>query len=225
MKVNLTIGIPVWLDRICAWPVLFYRQWKYGYSFRRLCLGVGDWTMVDQKDYYRFGKFHWCLGGYGKKVYVVRSYKIGPERVKTVRLHREIMQPPKGLLVDHRNGNTLDNRRDNLRLATHTQNMQNCRKRKNTASKYIGMWRDKLRNQWAVRITHNKKKIWIGRFDSEIDAARAYDRAAIKYHGDFARLNFPQNVGQEPVLRSLPVLHSLGEGGSEGGTATVLRGL
>ena len=70
--------------------------------------------------------------------------------------------------------------------------MQNRRKIKNTASKYVGLWRDNRRNQWFARLTFNKKKIWLGSFDSEIEAAKAYDRAAKKYFGEFARLNFPE---------------------------------
>jgi hypothetical protein len=192
---SMQIKIPNWLDRICSWPVLYYRKRRFGEAFRRIPLGENEFAVVDQKDYYRVAKFHWCLAGYGKKVYVTRSYRIGLEQTKSVRMHREIMQPPEGVLVDHKNGDTLDNRRSNLRLATHTQNMQNRRKRKNTASKYVGMWRDKERNQWAVRLTFNKKKIWLGRFDSEIEAAKAYDRAAKKYFGEFARLNFPEHNG------------------------------
>ena len=194
MSVNITLSIPSWLDFIFACPVLLYRRLKFGYTFRKITLGDGEFTMVDQKDFYRFSKYHWYFSSSGKKLYVSRSVRVGPEKVRTVRLHREIIRPAKGLVVDHRDGNTFDNRSDNLRPATHTQNMQNRCKRKNTASKYVGMWLDTKRNQWAVRITVNKKKIWLGRFDSEIDAAHAYDEAAKKYFGEFARLNFPDNA-------------------------------
>jgi len=171
---------------------MVYRKWKYGEAFRRIYLGEGEWTIVDQEDYYRFGNFKWVLNGQETRFYAVRNAKNGDGKVKTVRLHREIMQAPEGVLVDHKNRRTSDNRRANLRFATQSQNMQNRRKRKNTTSQYIGVCLDKQRGQWEVRIIHRGKRIWIGRFHTEIEAARAHDAAAKKYHGEFARLNFPE---------------------------------
>jgi len=108
-------------------------------------------------------------------------------------MHREIMGSPKGLLVDHRNLNRLDNRRENLRTATHSQNMQNRVKiRVKTTSQFIGVHWDPVERKWRAQISHQKKHLYLGRFQNEIDAAKAYDRAAIKYHTEFARLNFPQ---------------------------------
>jgi hypothetical protein len=163
----------------------------YGYSFRRIYLGEGEWTIVDPADYYQFGNFKWYIGGHGTKFYAVRSVKIGPEQIKTVRLHREIISASEGLLVDHINGNSLDNRRANLRLATHAQNMHNRRKRKNTTSRFIGVYFDKERGKWVAQIKYQGERILLGRFDSEIDGARAYDEAAKKCRGEYARLNFP----------------------------------
>jgi hypothetical protein len=172
---------------------MIYRKHKYGWPFRRIYLGDDEWTIVDPDVYYRLGNFKWHLVGSKGKFYAVRSVKIDDTRTTIVRLHREIMNAPVGLVVDHRFGNSLDNRRENLRLATHSQNLCNKQKTKSkTSSRYIGVWYRKRHRRWCADIRHNKKKIWLGSFDSEIDAAKAYDNAAIKYHGEFARLNFPK---------------------------------
>jgi len=191
MKVNLTIGIPVWLDRICAWPVTVYRRMKYGYSFRRMYVSEREWTIVEPGDYYRFGHFRWHLSGNKDIFYAVRDVK-RCARIKHVSLHREIMEEPAGLLVDHKNGDTLDNRRSNLRLATHAQNTHNRRKtRTKTSSRFIGVYYDKRTGRWAAKIKNEDRCNWLGRFESELEAARAHDEAAKKYFGEFARLNFP----------------------------------
>jgi hypothetical protein len=188
---TVQIKVPNWLDFIFTCPLLTYRLLRFGYSFRRIDLGEGEWTILDPVDYYRFGNLKWTISGNGRKFYAARFVKIGPGKTKTLRLHREIMNPPPGLLVDHRNGDGLDNRRANLRLATRSQNMYNKPKTKSkTSSRFIGVSFDKGRRKWETRIYYQKRKIWLGRFDDEIDAAKAYDEAAKKYHEEFARLNF-----------------------------------
>jgi hypothetical protein len=199
---SVQITIPKWLDLIFAWPVVVYRQWKYGYTFRKIYLDEGKWTIVDLEDYYRYARFKWCLGGGGGKFYAIRGQRTGTNDLKIVRLHRLIMNAPDGLLVDHRNGDGLDNRRSNLRLATRSQNQFNKGKRKNTTSQYKGVYFHKEHQRWAAQIIVEGKKICLGHFDSEIEAARIYDEAARKYGGVFARLNFPDAVPLSPMEKS-----------------------
>lgn len=94
-----------------------------------------------------------------------------------------------GLYIDHRNGNGLDNRRDNLRRATMSQNIANQFPR-GGSSKYKGVCRSKRSGGWLAQICVNRKSIYLGRFGTEEEAARAYDVKAKEVWGEFARLNF-----------------------------------
>jgi len=107
-------------------------------------------------------------------------------------MHRLIMDPPRGYVVDHINGDGLDNRRANLRLATHAQNGRNRRKIKKGISKYKGVSWEESTGKWRALIHVDRKKISLGCYKDEVTAAKVYDKAAKKYHGEFARLNFPR---------------------------------
>ncbi len=107
-------------------------------------------------------------------------------------MHRMVMGVEDGRLVDHANHNGLDNRRTNLRIATWTENCWNKRKPiSDSSSRFKGVMWDKRRGTWHVMIGHNGRKIFIGYFDDEEEAARAYDVKAKELYGEFAALNFP----------------------------------
>ena len=113
---------------------------------------------------------------------------------KLGRLHRIILNCPSDLVVDHINGDSLDNRKSNLRACTHKENIRNQKKHKNaTHSRYKGVtFRKNLKKKpWESFIYPNGKSLRLGYFSTEVEAAKAYDRAAIIHYGEFCKLNFP----------------------------------
>lgn len=114
-------------------------------------------------------------------------------------MHRFIMNAQKGQIIDHINGNGLDNRKENLRFCTHRQNAYNLITGTNKTSKYKGVHLLKNNGLWCVQIKIPNKRIRLGNFEREDDAALAYNEAAIKYFGEFACLNKivnPQTTGE-----------------------------
>jgi len=107
-------------------------------------------------------------------------------------MHREIMKPPKGKIVDHVNGNKYDNTRANLRNSTRQENQHNTRKRAGGSSIYKGVAYCKATGRWRASLDCRKEHYNLGRFDSEVEAARAYDYKAAQVFGESARPNFPE---------------------------------
>lgn len=107
-------------------------------------------------------------------------------------LHRLILPPISGLEVDHENGNGLDCRRSNLRYATHSQNCCNRKRPIDATNPYRGVYQLKTQKQWNARIVVQGRRHYLGYFPTAEEAARAYDEAAKRLHGAFARLNFPE---------------------------------
>lgn len=126
----------------------------------------------------------------------VRYYAFRISHKKSIHLHRAVLERALGRTlarseeVDHIDHDGLNNRLSNLRIATKSQNMQNARKTtKGNTSQYKGVYRDYVRRKWGSCISVNNKTIGLGRFDLEIDAAIAYNNAALKYFGEFANIN------------------------------------
>lgn len=117
-----------------------------------------------------------------------------------VQLHRILAGAFPGEVVDHINGDTLDNRLVNLRVCTNAENIRNSRKRASSGSSYKGVSRIKGTERWRAQIMVNGRKMNLGSFRDEQAAARRYDEKARELHGDFARCNFPT----EPTPQAVP---------------------
>lgn len=143
-------------------------------------LSKNFFSYIDYNDFEKIKNKTWYVSC-GKR----HNYAIST--CSKIFMHRLILNAPDNMEVDHKDGNGLNNRRDNIRICTKSQNQANQLVRK--GMKFKGIRKNK--NRWCARIRINGSEIHLGSFEKEEDAAKAYDKAAIKYFKEFSRLNFP----------------------------------
>jgi hypothetical protein len=152
---------------------------------KRIPLTKGKYALVDDEDLEELNQYSWSLSGNG---YAHRSSKSGEfSSYRPVRMHRHILGAGKGQVVDHINGDGLDNRRQNLRLC---QTKDNVRNRNKDGAKGVTFQAGK----WVAQITVNYENIYLGRFVDKEQAMRAYDEAAKKHFKQFANVNFKETA-------------------------------
>ncbi len=159
---------------------------------KRIPVAGGWYASVDAENFEWLNQWHWRVqSGYAARV----------EKGKVIYMHRQIMQPPAGMVVDHINGDNFDNTLANMRNVTPRQNTHNARKRVGTTSVYKGVSCDKRSGRWRARLWSGKKNLHLGCFETEIEAARAYDRKAVELFKEAAWLNFPEEWPAERRAR------------------------
>lgn len=147
---------------------------------KKIPLADGHFAIIDDEDFELVSQFKWHImpSGGGSHIYAAARIK----------MHRIIAKPPPGYLVDHINGDTLDNRRSNLRICTNSQNQQNTHSR-GGSSKYKGVSLQKRSGKWKAGFQYNGKKYHCGLWDTEEEAARAVDAKRLEVCGEFVVLN------------------------------------
>jgi len=161
-------------------------------SYRIIPLTQGKVVLVSTNRYAFLNQWNW-FAEYRKKeggwIACRKDYSTGKSR--RITMHRVLL--PDAVNVDHENGDTLDNRDDNLRSSTVKQNSRNRKKPVDNISGFKGVWWRRERQIWVATIRVDNRHIYLGSSRDCAIAARIYDRGAIRYFGDFARTNFPRS--------------------------------
>ena len=157
-------------------------------SIRLIPLTQGKTAIVDAEDYEALSAHHWIASGReGKSFYAVRYEWKNNKRIASYKMHSVIQLVPERWVVDHINGNTLDNRRSNLRAVTYSQNSINRRLQSNNTSGHKGVSRNAITGKWTVLIQVEEEYKLLGSYASFDLACKIYDAVAAVLHGEYRR--------------------------------------
>jgi hypothetical protein len=157
---------------------------------REIPLTQGKVALVDDEDYEWLSQWKWfAYHDRSGTWYARRNIRLPDGRMGILSMQNAVRAMDAGYLCDHEDGDGLNNQRYNLRRATKNQNVRNRKKQRNNTSGYRGVSWDAEKQKWRAQIRVDTKGISLGRFSDPEDAARAYNAAALKHFGEFARLN------------------------------------
>lgn len=156
-------------------------------SYRIVPLTQGLNAIVDTQDFEWLSRWNWYAQ---PKDNPIKFYAARKPRSGIVYMHRVLLSCKPTDYGDHRDGNSLDNRRHNLRKCTNAQNCFNRGKNRNNVSGFKGVFWNTQKGKWNATLHIGKRRVHCGFFESPKEAAHAYDEAAKKYYGEFAHLNF-----------------------------------
>lgn len=157
---------------------------------REIHLTRGKVAIVDDEDYEWLAASSWCYKPDKRTGYAIRRGSRS-DRTQTIWMHRQILDAPPGVQVDHIDGDGLNNRRANLRFATNTENQRNQRTPRNNSSGFKGVHVHRRNGLYVVTIRIDGATRQLGQYANKVIAARVYDKAARDAFGEFARLNLP----------------------------------
>uniref|UniRef100_A0A6H1ZTR2 Putative homing endonuclease n=1 Tax=viral metagenome TaxID=1070528 RepID=A0A6H1ZTR2_9ZZZZ len=146
-------------------------------------------TVVDDEDYKYLNQFKWYASKDGSTYYAVRGIRLANGKRTLIRMHRVILNVPKGMETDHIDRCGLNNLRANLRMCTRQENAMNGSSHKNSSSRFKGVVWNKNNKKWQAQLGYKGEVIYLGCFLSERVAALIYNNKAIELFGGFAKLN------------------------------------
>lgn len=186
MKIKSFAVIVATCTILCHWDAFGCSE---GVFMKEIQLTQGYVTIVDDDDYEHINQWKWFAARFKNTVYAHRNERVGGKQ-RTVRMHREILGiADSSVFCDHKDGNGLNNQRCNLRECTKRENNLNCKRKTSDTSNYKGVSLYAPNNKWGARIMHNGNAVHLGYHETENAAAKAYNEAAMKHHGEFAYLN------------------------------------
>jgi len=165
---------------------------------KNIPLSQGKFALVDDEDFEQLNKHKWFATKNHSGIWYARrntNRTIGKRKI--ILMHRKIMNCSSDMKIDHANHDGLDNRRCNIRICTNSQNRKNSGLQKNNSSGLIGVSWHKRCKKWMARIQKDKRDIHIGYFNNKVEAGHMVDQFSICLFGEFAVLNFPDDVKVE----------------------------